>query len=571
MIFRLPVYSIVVLLVGLPFIFSCTAIQTTAGLSSFSWPAPMQFEGDRSYLDQLNERASKNNSWFEALELTRNAAEARYAKTDNKRLGIYLENDIYIYNDNELNEYLSEIVDVLYQGFDGPSIDIEIVVETSTRFGAYVDELNQIHVTTALLRSLDNEDQLAGILAHELAHILLRHDRDRKASQTATSVINFMGKTLSEINALDKKRRGDNDDLQLDFVGIVWTDIMSPRWSRESERQADLLASDLLKVAGYDHEQLIQAIEKIHDANVTRSQRVSRISELSKELIQKKKRSYRDKQKDYQKELIKFAESTANELFESVYKRVDKGTISHKDRDERTSDVKEYLLAVHPSLDLPPDIRIARFDRIVRKPGDNPLRGDLAAVETIIALGNKNLTKARSAIQRISQSDDDNIQVSISMAQLSMDVARRQFDTAIEKLEALSIHPYAPSEVYIKLAKLYAWKRDFPAADNTLQRGTQKVGRSYRFLPTAIELHKVQQQTKAAEEATLECARYDGYGSLKLVGGFLGYDLEPEDSYYNHCAGILGYDVRAKRRQAQLDNIQRIQSQGKDFLERLRK
>ncbi len=91
----------------------------------------------------------------------------------------------------------------------------------------------QIFITEALFRLLENEDQLAGVLGHEIGHVLGRHSNEQMASSRLWSgLAQGVGLLLSDgqsnagihaaqmVASLRIKKFGRDDELESDRIGV---------------------------------------------------------------------------------------------------------------------------------------------------------------------------------------------------------------------------------------------------------------------------------------------------------------------------------------------------------------
>jgi beta-barrel assembly-enhancing protease len=101
-----------------------------------------------------------------------------------------------------------------------------------------------IFITRGLLRGLENEAQLAGVLGHEVGHVVARHSSEQIAkSQLAQTLAGAVG-----VAASDEQGRGQQAAQMAALVG----QLAQLRYGRQDELQADALGVDLMSDASYD-------------------------------------------------------------------------------------------------------------------------------------------------------------------------------------------------------------------------------------------------------------------------------------------------------------------------------
>ena len=121
----------------------------------------------------------------------------------------------------------------------------EVVVFNDSDANAFALPGGKIGVYTGMLKVAENQDQLATVIGHEVAHVLARHSNERVSQKFAVE------QGLSLINAIANPQSGTGQTLMgLLGVGAQYGVLMP--YSRIQESEADILGLDLMAKAGFD-------------------------------------------------------------------------------------------------------------------------------------------------------------------------------------------------------------------------------------------------------------------------------------------------------------------------------
>jgi len=135
----------------------------------------------------------------------------------------------------------------------------EIVVFEDKDANAFALPGNKIGVNSGLLKVAENQDQLATVLGHEVAHVISHHANER-ASQTIA-----VQEGVNLIGALASPHSGAGQSL-MGVLGVgAQYGILMP-YSRIQESEADQLGLDLMAKAGFNPRESINLWK-----NMTRS------------------------------------------------------------------------------------------------------------------------------------------------------------------------------------------------------------------------------------------------------------------------------------------------------------
>ncbi|WP_281990909.1 M48 family metalloprotease [Aquimarina aggregata] len=137
-----------------------------------------------------------------------------------------------LYQDQKLQSYIDMIGDKLVKA----SMAKQTPYQYEFHLLAYPNTINafalpggQIFITYALLSKLENEDQVAGVLGHEIGHVLGRHSAERiaehdfwKTISTGASVGADAGGIVNSIGKNILLGNGRGDELESDKLGVLF-------------------------------------------------------------------------------------------------------------------------------------------------------------------------------------------------------------------------------------------------------------------------------------------------------------------------------------------------------------
>ncbi len=112
-----------------------------------------------------------------------------------------------------------------------------------------------IFITEGLFRRLTSRDQLAGVLAHEIGHVVARHASEQVAKQQLTG-----GLTGAAVMTT-------GDYYNSAYLAQVINGLINMKFSRDDELQADELGVKYMIQSGYDPHALIQVMDILEDAS----------------------------------------------------------------------------------------------------------------------------------------------------------------------------------------------------------------------------------------------------------------------------------------------------------------
>jgi len=111
-----------------------------------------------------------------------------------------------------------------------------------------------IFITEALLTRLQNEDQLAGVLGHEVGHVIARHSAEQMSKQELTQgIAGAAGVAAGDMNSA--------------YYAQVVANMVNMKYGREDELESDELGVRFMLQAGYNPEALIGVMDILEEAS----------------------------------------------------------------------------------------------------------------------------------------------------------------------------------------------------------------------------------------------------------------------------------------------------------------
>jgi beta-barrel assembly-enhancing protease len=166
-----------------------------------------------------------------------------------------------LFPDHDVREYVKGVGQKVVAGSDAKNapypFDFHLLADSKT-VNAFALPGGQIFLTAGLFERLGSEAQLAGVLAHEVAHVVNRHAAEHLAKQQFTQVL--IG--AAAVAGSD----GSSDGRQAAAVAAMVGDTVNLKFSRSDELEADDYGVRFLGAARYDPRALASVMEVLQKA-----------------------------------------------------------------------------------------------------------------------------------------------------------------------------------------------------------------------------------------------------------------------------------------------------------------
>lgn len=125
------------------------------------------------------------------------------------------------------------------------------------RINAFALPGGQIFITAALFKELENLDQLAGVLGHEVGHVICRHSNEQMSK---SGLLKSIGTGIGvAIGGGENMAAGQQ-------VGQLVNKVISTKYGREDEYESDEIGAVLMYHAGFNPREILGVLRILRDA-----------------------------------------------------------------------------------------------------------------------------------------------------------------------------------------------------------------------------------------------------------------------------------------------------------------
>ncbi len=191
-------------------------------------------------------------------------------------------NQYRIINNKQLDEYLNKICCTIAFCSDKPYAynGYHVAVLDTDEVNAFATMGGHIFITAGLLKILNSEDEVAAVIAHEMAHIQLQHgkktiEKDRKnKAAAANAALVFSAATIVDAVTDNPVVENITNLTEIGSAVVVMSAAISEvvlvtGYSRDKEYEADEYAVELMLNCGYDPTGMLDALYNMKTINTS--------------------------------------------------------------------------------------------------------------------------------------------------------------------------------------------------------------------------------------------------------------------------------------------------------------
>src|SRR5437762_777642 len=154
------------------------------------------------------------------------------------------ERELQILNDRQATAYIDALGKQLASHAPGGKYPYQFRIVNDKAINAFALPGGFVYINRGAIEAADTEGQIAGVMAHEIGHVVLRHGTNQMSkayiAQAPLAILggalgsNSVGSVLAQLG-----------------VGFAANSLLL-KYSRDAESQADLMGTQILHDSGYD-------------------------------------------------------------------------------------------------------------------------------------------------------------------------------------------------------------------------------------------------------------------------------------------------------------------------------
>ena len=187
----------------------------------------------------------------------------KYKAADDVRVGnqaaAEAERQFPVLNDSMVQQYVESVGDRLVAAipsqFQHPEFNYRFKVVDASDLNAFALPGGPMYVNRGMIQAARNEGELAGVMAHELSHVALRHATAQATKQGSwQNQLGMLGMIIAGAAVLGEAGAQ---------AGMMGAQAWMTKYSRDYESQADTLGAQIMAQAGYDPYDLANVFQTI--------------------------------------------------------------------------------------------------------------------------------------------------------------------------------------------------------------------------------------------------------------------------------------------------------------------
>lgn len=164
------------------------------------------------------------------------------------------------YPDEELQAYVTRLGNYMVSHSEMSDEKWTFTVIDDEALNAFVTEGRFVYIHTGLLMYMQSEAQLAGVIGHEIGHLVHKHPQKRKSSHALSKALSTIATVATAVATGSGQATRDVNQL-----GNLANTALVKGYGRENELESDAAGARYLLAAGYPPQAMIDGISAMKD------------------------------------------------------------------------------------------------------------------------------------------------------------------------------------------------------------------------------------------------------------------------------------------------------------------
>lgn len=164
---------------------------------------------------------------------------------------------VTVVDNRQLQDYVSSLGERLASQPAADQYPYSFTVINDPSINAFALPGGPVYLNSGVLRNADNEAQVAGVLAHEISHVALRHGTNQASKAQLFDLAGGLAGAALGTNTVGG---------QLGQLGLgLGLSTVLLKYSRTAESEADALGARIMSASGYDPVEMARFFEKLEE------------------------------------------------------------------------------------------------------------------------------------------------------------------------------------------------------------------------------------------------------------------------------------------------------------------
>jgi predicted Zn-dependent protease len=420
-----------------------------------------------------------------------------------------------------LETYLNGVLAKLLAQSPVKNVPAHVYVRASGDWAAKSTADANIYVALGTLLRLDNEDEVAALLAHEGSHIILGHanaDVVQGVQQRALQ-LSALAVDAQQIVAGAQSKGGTGNPVangarveDQSRVLLLNTTLIMPAWTREQERDADRLGTDLLVRAGYSPQAMASLLRKQKSFETQRAANPQATTldqqlfgvDTNQKVQEQTQKAARQVGVDPEG-LGALAGAALGKAFEWGSKKVDEAQRSHPKTEDRIVDVEAYVAREYAGSAAPP-LQVQSWEA-AKEQDDTAdiLENYIAAIEAKGKLSDGDVAAARK-LSKASLSGPTRAHAYPNYVDAAVQIAAGETAPALADYETALVGPEPAGAIYSQASAVYLQTGKRDKAVEVIESGYTRLQEPPSLTVPLIRTYRVAGRQADADRVAALCA-----------------------------------------------------------------